>query len=43
MHDKYESPEIKREEQVYTQNEVLLAGVCVTPPPTIHINEGSKE
>ena len=33
MHDKYESPEIKREEQVYTQNEVLF-GVNITPPPS---------
>ena len=42
MHDKYESPEIKREEQVYTQNEVLLAGVVVTPPPK-NINDNIEE
>ena len=34
MHDKYESPEIKSEEQIYTQMVVLLAGVVVSPPPS---------
>ena len=34
MHNDYESPEIKHEEQVYTQNVVLLAGVVITPPPS---------